>query len=294
MKKWQLPFFLFAGCLLPGCFHPLPQQAYLTSPLNGFTNDYHPLPLLKDSAHTALYVQGAFLVGGAGIKLKDQVTAFRGSFTAAHHGRFWQACYGADLTLGNYVINKWDTGTTVNYLHPAPLYNATILNSQAGGKFFGGAGFHGGANFAIPLGALEWRILGIETSLYREFGNYLAVRRKLPDTAASLIVRNPFYGTLGLNSGFVIRTLNGEFGFGMSAGQVLGYPYSDPKIYDNASDSYLHYWYFSLSTHVTYKRYTVYLQDNFAAKAFSLGIGLHYRLGQPRLFKRPKLSQGPL
>gem|GEM_PF-345860 len=286
MKKWHWPFFLAAGCLLPGCYHPLPQQAYLTSPFNGYTNDYHPVPLVKDSAPTAFYAQGAFLAGGAGIKLKDQVTAFRGSFTVAHHGSFWQAYYGADLTLGSYRINKWDTSTTVNYLHPAPLYNAAILNSQAGGKFFGGAGFHAGANFAIPLGPLEWRILGVEMSLYREFGNYLGARRKLPDTAATLIVRNPFYGTLGISSVFVITTLNGEFGFGWSGGQVLGYPYADPEIYDNASHSYLHYWYFSLSTHVTYRRYTAYFQDNFAAKAFSFGMGLHYRLNEPRVARR--------
>ncbi|MDO6434684.1 hypothetical protein Q4E93_29000 [Flavitalea sp. BT771] len=286
MKKWQLPIILFAGCVLPGCFRSLPQQAYLTSALHGNANDYHPVPQVQDSAQRAFYVHGAFVSGSAGIQLKDRVTAFRGSFTAAHHGRFWQAYYGGDLTLGSYDIRKWDTATTATYQHPAPLYNAAILNRQAGGKFFGGVGLHGGANFTIPMGIAEWRIVGVETSLYREFGNYLTVRRKLPDTAASLIVRNPFYGTIGLSSEFVIKWPDGEFGWRISGGPVIGYPYSNPEIYDNASDSYLHYWYFSTSTHVTISRYTGYLQTNFAAKAFSIGMGLHYRLSEPRITRR--------
>jgi len=270
---------------MPGCLS-YRQQAYFTSPLNGYANNYHPLPQVRDSAHTAVYAHAGFLTGTANVRHRDDVNAFRGSFTVAHHGKWWQAYYGGDLTLGSYNMGKWDsggyTGSTPYPQAPPPVYSVGILNSHAGSHSFGGAGFHGGVNMVIPFRDGEWRILGLETSLYREFGDYLSIRKQLPDTAATLIARNPFYGTLGLGSELVGSTMHGEFGFRISLGRVLGYPYWNPDIYDNDSHSYLHYWYLTLSSHYTHERYTGYAQLNFAAKAFSLGFGLHYRLTRPR------------
>jgi hypothetical protein len=270
---------------LPGCFHPLPQQAYFTSPLNGYANDYHPLPLLKDSAHTALYVSGNFLTGVANVRARDEVNAFRGAFTVAHHGAFFQAYYGGGLTLGSYNMKKWDSGytSTPYWQAPPPEYDANILNSHAGPKFFGAASFHAGFNLVIAGGDVEWRAIGLETTLNHEFGSYLSVRKGLPDTAATLIARRPFYGTFGVSSELIISGAHGELGARIAGGPVFGDPYSDPKIYDNASRSDLRYWYLTMTSHYTQGRYTGYTQLNLAAKAVSFSLGLHYRLTRPRV-----------
>ncbi|HVW62190.1 MAG TPA: hypothetical protein VHC48_19200 [Puia sp.] len=64
MKKSPLYLFLAACCLLSGCY-PVQQQAYYVSPLNVHSTDYQYLMQIIDSAHTAVYVQAAFLDGGA-------------------------------------------------------------------------------------------------------------------------------------------------------------------------------------------------------------------------------------
>lgn len=278
-----LTFLAATSLLLSGCLRP-PEQAYFTSPFNGYSNDYHPLPEVRDSAHTAVYTQASILTGDANVRSRDAVTAFRGSFTVAHHGKWLQAYYGGSLTLGGYHMGKWDTGYSNSpyWQGPPPQYSVGILNSYTGSHFFGGAGFHGGANLVIPFRDGEWRVFGVETSLYHEFGNYLSIRRKLPDTAATLIIRDPFYGTVGFSSELIGSVLHGEFGFRMSGGVVLGSLYKNPNIYDYASGNYLTYGYLSLTSHLTYGRYTGYGQLNFATKAFSLSLGMIYRLTRPR------------
>ncbi len=280
MTKRSILILLLASIiLLPGCFSVPIQHAYFPSPLNGIANDYHPIPLVRDSAHTAVYAQGAFLAGTANSKNRDDISAFRTSLTVAHHSKHFQAYYGGNLTLGNYHMGLWDSGYAGS---STPKYNADILNSHSGPHFFGGAGFHGGANFVIAGRDAEWRVLGIETSLNHEFGDYLSLRRQLPDSAATLLVRKSFFGTLGLSSELVGVTANGEFGFRLSVGRVLGNPYWNPHIFDFESLTPLRYWYSTFSFHYTQGRYTGFGQLNSGSKAFAFSLGLAYRLSRPR------------
>jgi hypothetical protein len=286
MKKSPLCLFLAAGYLLSGCYS-VQQQAYYVSPFNGHSTDYQPLPQTIDSAHTAVYVQAAFLDGGANQERTDHVDAFRTAISVAHHTGILQAYYGGDLTLGAYRTGIWDTGH-VGLFGPVtlPPGNANYLNSQAGARFFGSAGFNGGANLVWGMKHSEWRYIGIETSLHQEFGDYLTFRRKLPDTAATLIIRNPFFATLGFSTEIVKRVRHGarhgEWGFRLASGWALGDRYGNSGIYDNESKRTLVYGYTSFSFHYTYERYTGYLQLTGATQARSLNLGFYYRLTRPR------------
>ncbi len=152
------------------------------------------------------------------------------------------------------------------------------LNQNAGNHFFGGTGFNGGINLVIPFYKREWRILGVETSLRHEFGRYLQFREQLPDSAATLDIRDNFFGTAGLTTEFIGQTPTGQFGFKWAYGWVLGSAYQNLNIYDNTSGHFLRYRYFNFSFHYTYTRYTGYVQLNTATKATALHLGLNYRL----------------
>ncbi|HLX66981.1 MAG TPA: hypothetical protein VKR41_08285, partial [Puia sp.] len=58
--------------------------------------------------------------------------------------------------------------------------NTNQLNTYAGSYSFGGLGVQGGINAVVPIGIGEWRLLGVETSVIHEFGNYLSLRQQLP------------------------------------------------------------------------------------------------------------------
>jgi hypothetical protein len=270
-----------AAALLSGCYS-VRQQAYYVSPFNSHQNDYQPLPQTIDSAHTALYVHAAFSAGGANQERTDHVDAFRTSISVAHHTGILQAYYGGDLTLGAYHSGIWDTGHVFWGPRTLPPGNADYLNSESGDRFFGGVGFKGGANLVWGMEHSEWRYIGIETSLQQEFGDYLTFRRKLPDTAAALIIRNPLFATLGFSTEIVKRLRQGEWGLRLASGWVLGDGYRNSGIYDNESEHTLHYGYASFSFHYTQQRYTGYLQLTGATQARSLSIGVHYRLTRPR------------
>ena len=282
----SLPLLLPIICLfvLPGCYPP-PQQAYYASPVNGYAAQYHPLPQITDSAHTAFYAGAGFFSGSANTHGKDYLNAFHGSFTVAHHTGMLQIWGGPDLTLGTFHMGQWGVDSLVRtYPRQSTVpFDPEVLNTYTGAHSFGSVGFHGGANLVIPINSGEWRVIGVEGSVNHEFGQYLAVRRKIPDTAASIIARGAAYGTFGVSSEIVGYTKNGEFGFRMGLGIVPGKPYTHPDVYDYSSGHYVSYSYLCLSTHYTYQQYTFYGQLNFATKADGISLGLTYRLNKPRV-----------
>jgi hypothetical protein len=279
---------LLAGALfsLPGCLFPIPQHAYYVSPLNGNNETYHPLPLREDSAHTAFYANANFFAGSANEQGTDYFNGGRLSLSAAHHFDMLQFYYGVDGTLGSYHLGHWHDGYTGpligGYPTSAPR-NANILNSYSGPRTFGCAGFQAGINGVIPVRQGEWRFLGLETSLNREFGDYLSFRKNLADSLASLNIRNPFFTSLGLTSEVVGRTRHGEFGIRLAKGWVLGSAYQRSNVFDDLSAHYLRYNYFNGSFHYTYDRYTGYFQVDGGTKGSSIQVGLQFRLNKPRL-----------
>jgi hypothetical protein len=265
--------------MLPGC--TIPRQAYFVSPFNGNNTEYHTLPTHADSAHSAVYSSLSFSSGSANDFSTDHFWSMHTSIYAAHQYDLFQFHYGLSLSLGDYTMGKWAVDTTIPGYYSAvstDLPYAAQVDSYAGNHLFGGVGFQGGINGVIPIGKGEWRFLGVETSLTQEFGNYLAVRKQMPDTIANLINRNPLFATIGLNTELVAYSRQGEFGFRWGYGWALGSSYSNPGIYDNESGSSLHYTYFNFSFHYTYRHLTAFLQFNKATKASGELLGVNYRI----------------
>ncbi len=107
---------------------------------------------------------------------------------------------------------------------------------------------------------------------------------RYPDSLVSFIVRQPFFGTLGLTSEWVFRTIHGDFGFRIAEGWTLGPSYNNITIYDSPGRGaqQLHYNYFGFSAHYTYDRWTFWFQGESAKKGSSSQVGFIYRLSSPR------------
>lgn len=265
--------FMFPACTV------VQQQAYYVSPFNGNTGNYQTIPMQSDSIRSSIYASVSLLTGSANTRGNDHFNAFHGSLSASHNLGIIEAYYGADLTLGSYFLGKWDSSApnlfSTGYSRPMDY---SYLDQNAGNHFFGGTGFNGGINLVIPFYKREWRILGVETSLRHEFGRYLQFRKQLPDSAATLDIRDNFFGTAGLTSEFIGQTPTGQFGFKWAYGWLLGSAYQNLDIYDNTSGHFLGYQYFNFTFHYTYTRYTGYVELNTATKATGFHLGFNYRL----------------
>lgn len=288
MNRRRLISCLFASIVLSGCFTPIREQAFYVSPLNGNAEDYHTLPLANDSARTAFYARSAFYWGGANDRHNDHLDGWSFSGYAAHHVNRLQWYYGLDLSLGTYVVGKWDTSYTLlgdlsgrYWLPPA---QASKLEPLSRYQFYGSTSFSGGINGVLPFQrGGEWRFLGLETSLHREFGDYLAFRHQLPDSLVALVVKGRFFGTLGLSTEIIGRTPNGEWGFRFATGGIVGSSYNHLHIYDSVENRPLAYGYADFSFHVTYRQFTGYFQIDGATHATTGRLGVVYRITRPRL-----------
>ena len=285
LKKRPLPtpLFFVTGLALIGCSVDRQHASYV-SPFNANSQTYHTLPLYTDSTRKAVYVQAAYLTGHANDNNTDHLKGAVGSaYVANHFGKF-QSYYGLDLTMGAYDVRKYDTGYNNSFILgriSLPPLTAPQLAKYAGSRFFGGVGVSGAINLVKPFHNGEWRYFGLEGTLHREFGDYLSFRRKLPDSLAGILVRNPLYATIGYTTEIIGRNRRGEYGFRLGSGMILGGAYLHLR--DTAGRDELSYSYVNLAFHYTFERYTGYAQMESGIKGLSFHLGFVYRFGRPRL-----------
>jgi hypothetical protein len=277
LKSYLYLVLAISPAILPGC---VVRQAFFVSPFNGNNLEYHPIPKAGDSIHTAVYSSLTYSNGSANDFGTDYLWSLHLSVHAAHQYDNVQFHYGLGLTLGDYTMGSWrvDTGYGYSLTPNTALPTAAQLNTYSGRYSFGGVGFQGGVNGVMSFRRGEWRYLGLETSVTREYGNYLAVRREMPDSIATLINRSPTFATVGLTSEIVAHNRTGEFGFKWALGWALGNSYSNPGIVDNTNGDQLRYMYFNFTFHYTFRQVTSYLQFNDATKARMIFFGITYRL----------------
>jgi hypothetical protein len=259
------------------------RQGYLLSPLNASSNTYRVIPMKMDSLKFAIYVNGIFSSGSANDQAADHVTMFQGSLHRSNNFGIFQAYYGANLSLGSYYVEDYyNLNHNFNGGNGYPYLMDSSNHIPGSHNFFGSYGISGGIDIVATHQHVrkyrhsEWRILGLETSLQREFGTYSDMRGKLPDTAANIIFRKQFSAYLGLNSEWLWTNRDRiEFGFKLAAGMDLN-PGSNYSNY--YALSILPLYSFSVAFHVKKDRYTGFIQTNFGTYADNIQFGLSYRL----------------
>lgn len=274
-----------SGCfvisLLNSCIY---RQGYYLSPLNANSSPYHAIPMKIDSLRSAIYVNGIFSNGSANDQGADHVTAFQGGIHRSNNFSIFQAYYGANLTLGSYRVSEYYNSTIFYGGYGSPLINDSLNHIPNSVNFFGSYGVSGGIDIVTTHQHIrkyrhsEWRILGLETSLQREFGKYSDFRNKLPDTTANIIFRKHFSAYAGLYTEWIWTNKHKtEVGFKMAVGMDL----SPGNCYSNYyAPSILPLHCFSIAYHVKKGHITGYIQANFGTYADNIQFGLSYRLGR--------------
>jgi hypothetical protein len=261
MKNSLLLYLSIIVCLV-GCIEP----AYFISPLNSTSQTYHTIPLRSDSIKSATYVNGIITLGGANQNGRDNIYSFNGNISQSHNIGHLQAWYGIGVTAGNYLIQK---------------YSETDIVIPPTDNFFCAVGLNGGVNVVVPFGnrGSEWRVIGIETSVQNEFGDYLKLRKSLIDsTTYSLVEANNWTTTLGGYSEVIWKLKEDE---------QLGYKISCGSSLQNGNNFYgttVHAEpvYFLNTLHVTRKNVTAFGQISLGTYAASFQFGINYNICKKR------------
>lgn len=119
--------------------------------------------------------------------------------------------------------------------------------------------------------------MGVETSLQNENGKYLQFRKQLPVSAATYAVRSSFFGTIGAYTEVIVLVKSLPLGLKFAYGTTFGSEYNGVEIYDIKGERLI-YNYFKGTLHLTYKRFTCYMQGNESRKASGVIMGINYRL----------------
>jgi hypothetical protein len=251
------------------------RRAYYYSPLQGNSFTYHAIPVGSDSVKSATYVFGALSLGGMNEDLRDNVYTFQAGIHRSHTVDNFRFYYGASIAYGSYNVKSY-----TNYYYDSYYLDTTSINRNAGGKYFGAYGLNAGISASAPMGRRgEWRYFGIEGSLFNEFGDYYSFRKNLPDSAATIIDKKKYIGSVGINTELVFkgRSLN-KFGIKIAMGSYLRrlhyYNGYSANFYNSSQDLF----YFTNTYHFTIKKATTYFQFTLATKAGHFQFGVNYRL----------------
>jgi hypothetical protein len=269
MKIFKTPaaLLLLSTFFLSSCV----ESTYFHSPLQGNSAVYRTMPVASDSMKSATYASAAISLGGMNELWREGVYKFQAGLHRSHVLGNFRMNYGASGAVGYYnVKNYFDANG--NYVD---------IGNSPDAKFFGAWGLYGGASAARPMGRKgEWRYIGIEGSLFNEFGEYAHFRQHLPDSAAQEIDREKYLGSVGINTELVFKGRSqNKFGIKFAAGSFLRrLQYLQPggSLYNYRSHDDLIY--FSNTYHFTIRKVTSWFQLNLATHAAHFQFGMNYRL----------------
>jgi hypothetical protein len=234
-----------------------------------------------DSARSAVYASGVFTIGQANDRWRDGMGGFIGSVYRSHTSKYLKGYYGLTGMIGSYRVKPYSTIDStragITFYDDNGNLNEAIINSNAGNKIWGGLGIAGGINFSIPFHKHEWRIIELEGSWMREYGQYLQFRKNIPDTAANLVDHRQHYFTFSFGTDLVFHTRKGQVGYQVAAvissRNLYGFDKSRNPITRTPG-------YFSQTFHLTIDKVTGFSQLNFGTHAMSWQLGMSYRLGR--------------
>ena len=278
MKINQINYPLFSIVIL-SLFTKCATTSYYLNAFNGNHHYYHSIPLKSDSVTSAMYLSSTVSLGFA--NFHDRVKSITTNFHRSHSLGTVQAYYGANVSVGQYEVNK----QRPNFYGTLDTVRINTFNQMTGRKIFGGYGLDGGLNIVVPIGrsGAEWRILGFETSLQEEFGSYLKFRRNIPDSVAQVNMKSSFFPTIGLTTEIMYRWHHLFTGYRIAIGTSL-------KKEDQNRISLSGFlkgqgtnpFYFVQTITYIYQNLTMYWQLNIASYSVFLQGGFNYNIHSKR------------
>ncbi len=270
---------IFRSCLaticclaLSSCYYE--RKAYYMSPADLRSTPYVTIPMHADPEKTITAVSIAVNPGLANQRSRDNLIAGSGSVMQSHQFGFFQAYYGAVLSMGDYLNKSTDL---------PGAYSDSLFTDTGGyhipgiNKFYGYYGLNGGINVVVPFanGKGEWRALGVDFAYRKEFGDYLKFRRGLKADEIDILATYGHTFTIGGSTEIVGRNSRGvQFGYRIAAGAVL-YPsgtYNSPGQLQKP-------FYFTQTFQVTKNRVTGFMQLALGtyAQSFTTGVNISLR-----------------
>lgn len=151
-------YFILAAVILSAC-----SKHYYAPVLYKNDISYQAKPLSTDSSKTGNYISGGLGLAN-GIELNDNIYMGQLSFDRAHTFDNLNIAYGVFGFAGSYENTAIKSSTDPNYFDT---------------KSFAGLGARASANVFIPLNNVDLRIIGVEFSYSKEFGDYADFRSKV-------------------------------------------------------------------------------------------------------------------
>ncbi len=198
-----LIFFSLLGIFfMTGCSPALPKYG-VANP--GSASRYMAAPVFRDTIQNATYLSGQFFSNTGHGYYPDEWIYFGDlSLHRSHTGKNYNLAYGLYGYLGNYKVEEVE-GFRGNY------------------SFFG-SGLKASINYTEDFQKVAWRVIGLQSSVYYEYGDYARFRQNAEE--ADLITNlhpDPFRFYSGLTTEVIFKLDRMDLSFFVSPGLDFGF-----------------------------------------------------------------------
>lgn len=244
----NLPFYIFSIIIIivfTGCSN----RIYLP-PLLHNDISYLPKPMATDTSKKAQYFAACVTFDQGSAGQNDNIFIGQLNYSMAHTFNFINIACGAYGYGGSYSNNTY-----------TPADGFYFSN-----KSFFGVGGRASANVFIPTGRVDLRILGVELSYSKEFGDYLAYRQSVKDQPGFISDDRSALLTGGFTTEVIwhgVKNYSTQYGFRFFIGKNFGAPQSSAR--NNISGYYPYetsYTFSSISYFLKIKRYYMVLDGS--------------------------------
>lgn len=195
-------FSLLVIFFLAGCSPTLPKYG-VANP--GSASSYVAAPVFRDTTQNATYLSGQFFSNTGHGYYPDELIYFGDlSLHRSHTGKNYNLSYGLYGFFGNYKVEKVD--------------------DYRGNYSFFGSGFTGSINYNEDFHKVAWRVIGLQSSVYYEYGDYARFRQNAEE--ADLINNlhpDPFRFYSGLTTEVIFKLDRMDLSFFVSPGLDFGF-----------------------------------------------------------------------
>ncbi|MFT3701953.1 MAG: hypothetical protein QM802_06275 [Agriterribacter sp.] len=247
-------------------------------PMNTGATAYHASLLKRDTINSRLYASGGIGAQMNNGPFRDGGVYGQGNIYNTHRFGMFNAYYGANISVGNYLVNKSSTYHN----------NAATLYSQYGGnKYFGSWGGSAGINASVPVrkrGKVkgEWRLIGIHGAFQQDWGSYYRFRQIIQPEWVDYVTKSNSLRVIGLSTELVVYKRKPTYSsIQLQYNFLLGREYRFPEYTYTERSQRIGYFSATLYNHS--RKNKSFLQLNLGTHdTFSIFWGMNFIIGASR------------
>lgn len=227
--------------------------------------------MLGDSIKNRLYGTASLNTSSTNNELRDQNTIVHMELYNTHRFNKLQVWYGGGINAGLYYVGPNDDSSYTYFQY---------FDERRGSKLYSGFTAQAGLTYTLQINRkTEWRIIGLQATFQREYGDYLRFRKLIQEDQIWVngLAVSPWLLTVSFSSELCWKTEHGSLFYMNQVNLLTGKDYKYNKTHNPLNPNARvggRYYYYTNTFGYKAKNTTYFLEGYIGKRLIGLQLGL--------------------